>query len=76
VQPNGKVHHRFWQRGGGHDRNVTDPAPLRTMITYIRENPVRRALVKRAAHSKWSSAQFYEGMAEVPLIMDPLPVMD
>src|SRR5436190_2171777 len=21
-QPNGKVHHRFWQRGGGYDRNV------------------------------------------------------
>jgi putative transposase len=58
------------------DRNVTDPATLRTMITYIHENPVGRGLVQRAADWKWSSAQFYEGMAEVPLIMDPLLVMD
>jgi len=75
-QPNGIVHYRFWQRGGGYDRNVTDPATLRTMITYIHENPVRRGLVKRATDWLWSSAQFYEGMADVPLVMDPLPVMD
>jgi putative transposase len=24
-QPNGKVHFRFWQRGGGYDRNLTEP---------------------------------------------------
>src|SRR5688572_29228015 len=23
-QPNGNVHYRFWQRGGGYDRNVDD----------------------------------------------------
>ena len=41
-QPNGEVHYRFWQRGGGYDRNITDPATLRVMIEYIHNNPVRR----------------------------------
>jgi putative transposase len=46
-QPNGEVHYRFWQRGGGYDRNITDPDTLRTMIEYIHHNPVRRGLVSR-----------------------------
>src|SRR5438067_9143059 len=25
-QPNGDSHYRFWQRGGGYDRNVVEPA--------------------------------------------------
>ena len=40
-QPNGEVHYRFWQRGGGYDCNITDPATLRTMIEYVHANPVR-----------------------------------
>src|SRR6266852_3033797 len=41
VQPNGKVHYRFWQRGGGYDRNVLEPATVVVMIDYIHNNPVR-----------------------------------
>jgi putative transposase len=74
-QPNGEVHYRFWQRGGGYDRNVTDPATLRTMIEYVHANPVRRGLVSRATDWPWSSARFYEGMPG-SLRMDPLPVLD
>ena len=43
-QPNGDVHYRFWQRGGGYDRNITEPATLRSVIDYIHNNPVRRGL--------------------------------
>jgi putative transposase len=75
-QPNGEVHYRFWQRGGGYDRNITDPATLRTMIQYIHHNPVRRGLVGSPTDWQWSSARFYEGMQEVLLQMDPLPVLD
>lgn len=25
LRPNGEVHYRFWQRGGGYDRNLTEP---------------------------------------------------
>jgi putative transposase len=74
-QPNGKVHYRFWQRGGGYDRNVTDPITLTTMIEYIHNNPVRRGLVRAPADWPWSSAQFYEGYKDVPVRMDPLPVL-
>ncbi len=75
-QPNGEVHYRFWQRGGGYDRNVTDPTTLRAMIEYIHNNPVRRGLVARPADWPWSSAGFYDGVGDTPLQMDPLPALD
>jgi putative transposase len=31
-QPNGDAHYRFWLRGGGYDRNITDAMTLRTML--------------------------------------------
>jgi putative transposase len=74
-QPNGKVHYRFWQRGGGYDRNITDPSTLWTMIEYIHQNPIRRGLVERATDWVWSSARFYEGMRDVPIAMHVLPPM-
>jgi putative transposase len=70
-QPNGEVHYRFWQRGGGYDRNVNEPATIRAMIEYIHDNPVRRGLVKRAIDWPWSSARFFAGM-DALLAMDPL----
>ena len=75
-QPNGKVHDRFWQRGGGYDRNITDATTLRTMIEYIHNNPVRRGLVEQATDWPWSSARFYAGMRGVELSMDPPPPLD
>jgi putative transposase len=71
-QPNGEVHHRFWQRGGGYDRNIIEPATLQTMIEYIHNNPVRRGLVSKPTDWVWSSARFYAGIDDAPLAMDPL----
>ncbi|MCI0379922.1 MAG: transposase [Gemmataceae bacterium] len=76
VQPSGKVHHRFWQRGGGYDRNVIEPYTLLQMIEYIHNNPVRRGLVEKATDWVWSSARFYAGIRPVPIEMDPLPSLD
>ena len=53
---------RFWQAGGGYDRNVFEPRTLIWMIEYIHANPVRRGLVTTAENWKWSSAGWYEGM--------------
>ena len=72
VQPDGTVHHRFWQRCGGYDRNVTDPATLLQMIEYIHNNPVRRGLVSKPEEWIWSSARFYAGHSAVPMRMDAL----
>ncbi len=52
---------RFWQAGGGYDRNVVEPHTLFQMIEYIHANPVRRGLVSRAEDWKWSSAGWFEG---------------
>jgi len=76
AQPNGEVQYRFWQRGGGYDRNVIEPATLLQMIEYIHNNPVRRGLVEKATDWVWSSARFYAGMRPVPMVMDPLPGLD
>jgi putative transposase len=75
-QPNGDVHYRFWQRGGGYDRNVTEGETVRQMIEYIHQNPVRRGLVDNAADWVWSSARFYAGEKDVLIAMDPLPTLD
>jgi putative transposase len=75
AQPNGDIHYRFWQRGGGYDRNVIEPATLQMMIEYIHNNPVRRGLVGTPTDWIWSSARFYAGDRRVPLFMDPLPFL-
>jgi len=70
VQPNGRAAVRFWQRGGGYDRNVRDERALGAMIEYIHANPVRRGLVREAAEWAWSSVRWYDGRRDVPLQMD------
>src|SRR5438105_1062800 len=61
VKRGRRVEHRFWQAGGGFDRNVTEPATALTMIEYFHANPVRRGLVKTAEEWKWSSAGWLAG---------------
>ena len=56
VPRGNRQEHRFWQAGGGFDRNVTDPPLILIMIDYIHANPVRRKLVAQAEDWKWSSA--------------------
>jgi prepilin-type processing-associated H-X9-DG protein len=64
------VRHRFWQPGGGYDRNITSSAVLRAVIDYLHANPVRRGLVARAEDWEWSSARWYAGLRPVKLEMD------
>lgn len=68
-QPNGKTHYRFWQRGGGYDRNLRSVRDIHEKIAYVHDNPVRRGLVARSADWHWSSAKAWcDGSA------DPLPI--
>ncbi|MCK4342324.1 MAG: transposase [Phycisphaerae bacterium] len=69
-QPNGKVVHRFWQRGGGFDRNLVQPAAIHRHIEYIHANPVRRGLVEHPEDWPWSSARYFAGRGDVPLVPD------
>ena len=42
-----RVEYHFWQRGGGFDRNITEPRTLELMIDYLHLNPVRQRFVQR-----------------------------
>jgi putative transposase len=70
VREGPRVRRRFWQPGGGYDRNITSIEALRAMIDYIHANPVRRGLVARAEDWEWSSARWYAGLRPVKVEMD------
>jgi len=70
VDEGSRIRHRFWQPGGGYDRNVTDTDTLHFMIDYIHANPVRRGLVSHPEEWEWSSARWYAGFRPVKLAMD------
>ena len=53
-QPNGELYYRFWQRGGGYDRNIVEPATAIHEVEYMHANPVRRGLCKKAEDWLWS----------------------
>jgi putative transposase len=69
-QPNGDVHYRFWQRGGGYDRNVFEPTTVYNQIAYIHNNPVRRGLCAKPEDWQWSGATDYAGVRIGPLRLD------
>ncbi len=70
AQPNGQQAYRFWQRGGGHDRNLVTPELIRAEIDYAHANPVRRGLVASPTDWRWSSSRFYAGLDDVVLSPD------
>ncbi|MBI1914453.1 MAG: transposase [Planctomycetes bacterium] len=61
---------RFWQRGGGFDRNLWEPAVIWQEIDYIHANPVRRGLCAKPEDWPWSSAADYLGLGTSPLPLD------
>jgi putative transposase len=56
VNDRGKKQIRFWQRGGGFDRNLWNNRPIFDSIKYIENNPVRKGLAGKANEWEWSSA--------------------
>jgi putative transposase len=70
VREGKRTRRRFWQPGGGYDRNVSTSSTLRWMIDYIHANPVRRGLVQCAEDWEWSSARWYAGIRPVKIEMD------
>jgi len=77
VQEKTRTRRRFWQPGGGYDRNVTEMATLQRILDYIHANPVKRGLVARPEDWEWSSAREYAGDRDVRLKVDrTLPIFD
>jgi len=69
-QPNGKTSLRFWQSGGGYDRNLWSPKHIWEAIDYIHDNPVRRDLCESPLDWPWSSVLYYEDRESGPLRID------
>ncbi|HEY7117221.1 MAG TPA: hypothetical protein VH475_11575, partial [Tepidisphaeraceae bacterium] len=68
-----ETEYRFWQAGGGYDRNIERVATAWNSVDYIHNNPVRRGLVRTPCEWEWSSARFYAGHASAHLKMDGNP---
>jgi len=66
------VKYRFWQPGGGFDRNLWNHDSIRNAVIYIESNPIRRGLVEHAFDWEWSSARSRAGETNVPLEVDPV----
>ncbi|MGC4031713.1 MAG: transposase [Tepidisphaeraceae bacterium] len=74
TDPQGRP--RFWQPGGGYDRNVVD-AELIEKIRYTHANPVRRRLAATPVGWPWSSARRFAGDPTAigpPIAFDLVPV--
>ena len=70
TQPDGTKTIRFWQRGGGHDRNNCSVDELYEKINYIHKNPVRRGLVDHPGDWNWSSYRALENKEDTPISID------
>lgn len=57
--------HRFWQKGGGFDRNVRSDGEFEREVRYIHRNPVERGLVPRPEDWRWSSVHWWMGVGRV-----------
>jgi putative transposase len=73
VRPSGEAEYRFWEQGGGYDRNIIEPATAWNAVDYIHHNPVRRGLARSITDWPWSSARWYKGLSDVLLPMDGTP---
>lgn len=69
-RPDGSVVHRFWQRGGGYDRNLWSDTDIWEKIDYIHTNPVDRGLCERPEDWPWSSARSFREPEAGPITID------
>ena len=70
MQPNGKELYRFWQRGGGYDRNLRSVRDVHEKILYVHNNPVTRGLVKLPEQWKYSSAAAWQSGTDDLISLD------
>ncbi len=61
---------KFWQSGGGYDRNIVSREVVLKSINYIHSNPVKGGLVKQPEDWKWSSYSDWAKISTGPLVID------
>jgi REP-associated tyrosine transposase len=70
TNPDGSPTHRFWQRGGGYDRNLRSVRDIHEKIEYVHNNPVRRGLATSPEAWRWSSCRAWMTGADEPIPID------
>ena len=50
--------YRFWQDGGGYDRNIFNRNAAMDFVDYVHQNPVQRKLVEKASQWYYSSYNY------------------
>ena len=65
-----KQPYRFWQAGGGYDRNIISPDTAWNEIHYIHQNPVRRKYVAQPADWVYSSYKDWNTDQQGPVKID------
>ncbi|MCC6662076.1 MAG: transposase [Phycisphaerales bacterium] len=73
IRDAGRAADRFWQHGGGFDRNVRDMTEFTKAVRYIHRNPVERGLATRPQDWQWSSVRWWMGLREGEFECDPPP---
>ncbi|MBW7989428.1 MAG: hypothetical protein FVQ84_05335 [Planctomycetes bacterium] len=62
--------YRFWQKGGGYDRNIIKENTLLDSVKYIHNNPVRKALVVEPGNWFYSSYNCWVNGIDEPIRID------
>jgi putative transposase len=65
-----KPRYRFWQAGGGYDRNYWSTEEIIQRVDYIHNNPVKRGLVEDPCDWPWSSAREWLTGEKGPIPID------
>ena len=64
------IKYKFWQDGGGYDKNITGSEVIFNIADYIHRNPVRRGLVESPLDWHWSSAGEWDKEGTGPISID------
>jgi putative transposase len=62
--------YRFWQKGGGYDRNITKVETVIHSVRYIHNNPVRKSMAETVDQWYYSSAADWQGIRQRPIPID------
>ena len=72
ANKSGKVQeYKVWQ-SGYHPIGIQSERFFKQKLHYIHQNPVRKGYVIKPEHWKFSSATYYAGYEDVPLLIDKL----
>ncbi len=74
IKTGNKKVFRFWQAGGGFDRNLWNAKAIHSSVNYIEYNPVRAGLVNAPAPEDWQYSSAHARCTNKGLLPDNLDI--